>query len=124
MIMQHKFVDFIPDQIPFGVLFISIRYKTAVHKCVCGCDHEVVTPITPTDWKLTFDGETVSLSPSIGNWNFECRSHYWIIRNKVVHSRQWSNEKIEKERKKGEVKKNKFFFRKKKNKDDDERDSI
>jgi len=34
----------------------------------------VVTPLSPTGWSLIFDGETVSLYPSIGNWNFPCRS--------------------------------------------------
>lgn len=24
-----------------------------------------------------------TLSPSIGNWNFRCRSHYWIRQNRV-----------------------------------------
>jgi len=40
-------------------------------------------PLGPTDWKLTFDGESVSLYPSVGNWNFPCQSHYWIQENKV-----------------------------------------
>jgi hypothetical protein len=114
MILKHKFVDTIPVEIPNGKLFISIKYKTAVHKCVCGCNNEVVTPISPTDWKLTFDGASVSLSPSIGNWNFECRSHYWIVKNKVVHSAKWSDEKIEVGRKKDEKRK-KIFFSWKKN---------
>ena len=28
--------------------------------------------------------DTVSLHPSIGNWSFPCRSHYWIRGNRVV----------------------------------------
>jgi hypothetical protein len=32
---------------------------------------------------LAFDGESISLYPSIGNWNFACQSHYWIRRNEV-----------------------------------------
>ncbi|MGN5478201.1 DUF6527 family protein [Cupriavidus basilensis] len=39
---------------------------------------QVVTPFTPTDWRMTYDGATVSLHPSVGNWNQRCRSHYVI----------------------------------------------
>jgi hypothetical protein len=35
-------------------------------------------PISPADWQLAYDGDTVSLTPSIGNWGFPRRSHYWI----------------------------------------------
>lgn len=113
MTIEHKFVEIIPDEIPDGVLFISIRYKTAVHQCICGCKNEVVTPISPTDWQISFDGQSVSLHPSIGNWNFPCRSHYWLVRNTIHHSRPWSNEQVEKGRKKDRKKKG-FFFKKKK----------
>src|SRR5581483_9243138 len=43
-----------------------------------------VTPISPPEWHLTWDGDTVSLYPSVGNWQFPCRSHYWIRRNRIV----------------------------------------
>jgi hypothetical protein len=54
-----------------------------------------VTPIRPTDWKLIFDGKTVTLHPSIGNWSFPCQSHYWIRGNRVKWARQWTQEQIE-----------------------------
>lgn len=113
-ILQHKFVEFIPDQLEEGVLYITIEYTTAVHKCVCGCGNEVVTPLSPTDWQLTFDGETVSLKPSIGNWNFECKSHYWIINNRIRHSITWSKDRIVAGRKDDQKKKKRFFARRKK----------
>lgn len=84
MMMQHKFVEFIPDDISSGILYVSLNYRTAVHKCACGCGEEVVTPITPKDWKLTFNGEAISLHPSIGNWSFKCRSHYFVKNNKIA----------------------------------------
>lgn len=114
--LQHKFIKLMPETIEEGILYISMEYCTAIHKCICGCGSEVVTPISPTDWKLTFDGESVSLSPSIGNWNFECRSHYWITNNQVSLSRSWSKEEIEYGKKKDEKKKKWFFSGKKKNK--------
>jgi hypothetical protein len=65
---------------------------------VCGCGNEVVTPFSPTDWQFTFDGETITLSPSIGNWNFKCQSHYWITNSKIVMARKWSKQHIESNR--------------------------
>jgi hypothetical protein len=92
--IRHEFVDVIPDQIDDGVLYVCVRYATAVHHCGCGCGKEVVTPFTPTDWKVIFDGATVSLHPSIGNWSFPCQSHYWIREDKVVWAPKWSSERI------------------------------
>jgi uncharacterized protein DUF6527 len=91
---DHEFVEFIPSELQEGVLYISIPYATAVHKCACGCGNKVVTPISPVDWQLLFDGDTVSLTPSIGNWQFPCHSHYWIKSNKVRWSGAWSPEQI------------------------------
>jgi hypothetical protein len=114
--IQHKFVESIPDVLEEGVLYISLQYCTAIHKCVCGCGNEVVTPLAPTDWKMTFDGVSITLHPSIGNWNFECRSHYWIVRNEIQHAIKWDTKHIECGGKNDEVQKRKFFSRKKKRK--------
>jgi Family of unknown function (DUF6527) len=81
--LHHKFVEYVPDKLENNVLYISIEHCTAIHKCMCGCGNEVVTPFSPDAWQLCFDGKTVTLYPSIGNWNFKCKSHYWIIKNKV-----------------------------------------
>jgi hypothetical protein len=94
--MKHKFVEFIPDQLEDGILYVSTTYATILHKCACGCGNEVVTPLSPSDWQLTFNGETISLYPSIGNWSFPCRSHYWIRKNEVVWVYDWYKESKEK----------------------------
>ncbi len=107
MNITHKFVEFVPEDIQDGVLYITITYCTAIHKCVCGCGNEVVTPLSPTDWELIFDGKTVSLSPSIGNWNFPCKSHYFITKNKIRYSKRWEDRKIQDGRKKDSGKKKK-----------------
>lgn len=93
--LEHKFVEFIPDKVEEGILYISIEYCTTIHKCVCGCGNEVVTPLSPTDWILSFNGKTVSLYPSIGNWNFDCQSHYWIKNNKIEFSDRWTKDQID-----------------------------
>lgn len=93
--LQHEFVDAIPDDVREGVLYISVRYRTATHLCACRCGNKVVTPIKPPKWHLTFDGDTVSLSPSIGNWQLPCRSHYWIRNGNVKWAKGWTDEEIE-----------------------------
>lgn len=94
IVLSHKFVEFIPEHLKERTVYVSIRFATAVHKCCCGCGKEVVTPLSPTDWKLIFDGKTISLDPSIGNWSFKCRSHYLIKHNKVQWAHQLSSEEI------------------------------
>ena len=76
MRLEHRFVEFIPKNLEDNVIYISIRFSTAVHNCACGCGIKTVTPLSPTDWKITFNGKSVSLYPSIGNWGFPCQSHY------------------------------------------------
>lgn len=92
--LTPEFVDAIPEKIERGRLYVSMEFATAVHSCACGCGMEVVTPFSPTDWKLTFDGVSVSLSPSIGNWSFQCRSHYWVRRNHIQWAGEWTDEEI------------------------------
>lgn len=92
--VTFEFVKLIPNEREDGKVYISIPYSTAVHNCLCGCGMKVVTPIKPTKWTLTFNGEAISLSPSIGNWSFPCRSHYWILDNRVVKSGAMSAEAI------------------------------
>jgi len=93
--LRHEFVKTIPDDLAEGTVYVSIEYATVVHKCLCGCGHEVVTPLSPTDWKLTYDGESVTLHPSIGNWSFDCQSHYWIKGDRVIWAPRWTREEIE-----------------------------
>lgn len=107
--LRHKFVDFIPEHIEEGVLYISLEYCTAIHKCACGCGNEVVTPISPTDWKLSFNGKSITLYPSIGNWSFKCKSHYWIKNNNIEFAGRWTQEEIERGREKDLSIKDKYF---------------
>ena len=92
--LMHKFVEYIPDELEEGTIYVSTTFATVAHKCCCGCGEEVVTPLSPTDWKLTYDGEAISLVPSIGNWSLPCRSHYWIVSNSVRMAEQWSHDEI------------------------------
>lgn len=86
-----QFVELMPGQIQDGVLYVSEKYGTVIHKCCCGCGQKVVTPLSPAKWQLRRFGVTVTLHPSIGNWNFPCQSHYWIRRNRV----EWADSMTE-----------------------------
>jgi hypothetical protein len=104
----HEFVTAIPEPLGESVIYISIPYATAAHLCACGCGREVVTPITPTDWQLTFDGESVSLHPSIGNWSFPCQSHYFIRRGRVRWAPRWTHEQIQRGRERDRLRKKRY----------------
>ncbi len=91
----HEFVEYLPNETKEGILYVSIPFATVAHRCACGCGSEVVTPLGRTDWKLIFDGESVSLYPSIGSWNLPCRSHYWLRGNRVHWSPKWTKEEVE-----------------------------
>jgi hypothetical protein len=106
---KHQFVEFIPEELQDGTLYVSMRFATVAHLCACGCGTKAVTPLKPTDWKLTFDGKTITLDPSIGNWSFPCRSHYWIRNNRVRWAEDWSQSRIDANRAHDRWAKEKYF---------------
>ncbi|GAA4348152.1 DUF6527 family protein [Microbacterium rhizosphaerae] len=77
----------IPQELDPGVLYVSMEHSTAIHSCMCGCGHEVVTPLGPGSWRLCYDGETITLTPSIGNGALPCRSHYIIRESQIIWQR-------------------------------------
>jgi hypothetical protein len=89
-----KFVDDIPQRLIQNKVYISMNHATAVHLCLCGCREQVVTPFSPNDWKIVFDGNTISFRPSIGNWSFACQSHYWITKNEVKWAGKFTKTEI------------------------------
>lgn len=109
MKLTYEFVKTIPDKLEDGIIYISIDYATTIHRCCCGCGNQVVTPLSPTDWKLTFDGKTISLYPSIGNWSFPCQSHYWITNNEVKWAPKWTRQQIRQGVKYDEINKKEFY---------------
>ncbi|MFE5896125.1 DUF6527 family protein [Streptomyces sp. NPDC056488] len=93
--LRPLFTETFPPAMDAGVLYISIPYRTCAHLCCCGCGHEIVTPLSPAQWSLTYDGENVSLTPSIGNWSLPCQSHYWIRASRVRWSRHYTPAEID-----------------------------
>lgn len=97
-VLEPRFVETFPETLEPGVLYVSLEFGSAAHSCCCGCDEEVVTPLTPTDWNITYDGETITLNPSVGSWTLPCRSHYVIHRNRVIEAPPWSDAEVAAER--------------------------
>lgn len=93
-VLKPEFVEFVPDELQPGVLYVSMQFKSVQHLCCCGCGRKVVTPLSPTGWRIEFDGRSVSLKPSIGNWQKECGSHYFITNNRARWAPAWSKEEI------------------------------
>lgn len=89
--LAHRFMKSIPDELEPGMLYVSIAYDSTIHLCACGCGNQVVLPLHPTAWRLTYDGEAVTMTPSIGNWGFPCRSHYIIERGRI----RWASERTD-----------------------------
>jgi len=107
--LSYEFCEFIPEELQPGVLYISGTYSTTAHLCCCGCGEKVVAPLSPVDWQLEFDGRSVSLYPSIGNWGFPCESHYWIRRNQVRWAPKWSTERIDRGRERDQHRRDVYF---------------
>lgn len=93
--IRPEYVTQFPSTFVDGVLYISEEFETAGHLCCCGCGERVITPLNPAKWQIRKDGNKVSLSPSVGNWNYACRSHYWISRSQVIEAKKFDSRTIQ-----------------------------
>lgn len=77
------YTETIPDNLEENKLYISEKYRCAIHLCLCGCGEKTVTPLGGGKlWDLVKENNgTVSLIGSVGNYNFPCKSHYIITKN-------------------------------------------
>ena len=75
------FVETIPDTLKQDFMYISVKYETAVHLCLCGCGNLSVTPICKNEWTLTKENNKISFTPSILNTNCPNKYHYIITNN-------------------------------------------
>lgn len=108
---RHEVVDSIPETLQANTLYVTTDGDVAGHLCACGCGREVITPLSPTDWSITFDRRGASLSPSIGNWAFPCRSHYFIRNGAVVWARDMSDKAIAQGRRRDQERKLSYYDR-------------
>ena len=93
--LRAQFVEKMPDTLADGVIYVSHKYRVALHNCCCGCGEEVSTPLGPTEYSLQMVGNDVTIRPSIGNHDFACRSHYLISAGSIVWAGAMSRQAIE-----------------------------
>jgi hypothetical protein len=105
-------VQYIPQELEVGKLYVSEEYGAAAHLCACGCGHKVNTPIGPTDWSLKVIRGKPSLFPSVGNWQIPCKSHYWIRNGEIEWAPAWSDEQISAGRRAEQRRDEEYFSRK------------
>ena len=73
-----------PEQPELGSFYYSEDFRSSLHLCACGCGQSVVLPIKPAGWQMEVAGAAVSLYPSVGNREFDCKSHYLIRDGAVI----------------------------------------
>lgn len=93
-----EFVESFPTTLEPGVFYVSLEYNTCAHLCACGCGDEAVTPLSPAQWSFNYDGDSISVRPSVGNWSLACKSHYVIGRGRVKWARSFASDEIARNR--------------------------
>jgi len=83
--LEPVFVETIDNELEEGKLYISERFKVAIHLCACGCGIKTVTPTGKDGWVLSNNNDKITLRPSIGNFMGEnpYHAHYFITDNKI-----------------------------------------
>lgn len=102
-------VRYIPKDLVLGVLYVSEEFGAGAHLCACGCGAKIRTPIGPTEWQLEETKDGPSLSPSIGNWQQACKSHYWIDRGQIRWARKWTDAEIAAGRRAEEARRRSYY---------------
>ena len=107
--IRPTYVESFPKTLEDGVLYISRQFRTACHRCCCGCGTKIVTPLRPTEYSLTDVSGRISLHPSIGNWNHPCRAHYVIRSGHVVPAGHMGQTEIDEGRARDDAEKRIYF---------------
>jgi len=81
--IEPIFVEEMPCFIERGKVYISEKYQTSRHICLCGCDELVIMPLGGGKWwdLVKEPNGTVSFIGSVGNYSMPCKSHYIITKN-------------------------------------------
>ena len=108
--LKPVFTKRIPEELDSGIMYVCIEGKTMMHLCPCVCGKIVVLSLDRTFWSFKYDGENISIFPSIGNYQFPCKSHYWIIDNCIVWDSDLKNDVFSKNRVQKLMKRIKHLF--------------
>ena len=91
--VEPVYVEFMPHFEDFeeGKIYISKKHGTSCHICLCGtCALQVVLPFWQEGdsdfakehgWELIEEKGKISFTPSVGNYQYPCKSHYIITKN-------------------------------------------
>jgi hypothetical protein len=102
-------VEYLPQELEPGILYVSKEFGVAGHLCPCGCGNKIITPLGRTEWEFSESKAEATLYPSIGNWQLPCRSHYWIRKGKIKWSYSWSDQRISKGREAEEERRKEYY---------------
>ncbi len=83
---RTQFVERTPETLENGILYVMPHLGLAIHKCMCSCGETVVTPLLPemvNGWQWFYDEDGVTLTPSVGNFQYKCKSHYFLTHGRV-----------------------------------------
>src|SRR5882762_3120626 len=86
----------IPSDIARDIYVVEKGWRRAwaVFNCPCERGHRLVVNLSPRRnpcWRLSVRGGLASLWPSL--WlKEECRSHFWIRRNRIYWAAVWDNQ--------------------------------
>lgn len=86
--IEPVYVKFIPEILEPNKIYISEEYGATAHNCLCGCGNKTFLPIdniingVDYGWQLIKDDDgKISFTPSVGNFQLPCKSHYIITKN-------------------------------------------
>ena len=83
--IEPIYTETLPDvsEMEENKIYISKKYNCTGHRCFCGCGLLTILPIGKKHgWTLTEqDNGQVSFHPSVGNYQYPCKSHYIIYKN-------------------------------------------
>lgn len=84
--VEPVYVEYLPavSDMAEQKIYISKRFETSGHRCLCGCGLLTILPFDEHGWDLTEKNDKITISPSVGNHQYPCKSHY-IIRNNVAN---------------------------------------
>ncbi len=76
-----QLMELAPKELIPGVLYVSLKYKLALHLCCCGCGEKVVTPLSPAEWHLRLADGKARIQrlwrrgpSSLRTWRATCRT--------------------------------------------------
>ena len=73
--LTHQFVHYIPADLAEGILYVSLTYNTAVHRCACGCGEQGRHPHHPSRLAALLRRRGSITHPVDRELGLPCRSH-------------------------------------------------